>query len=150
MTVRLACKRSSYTTAYDNPAIAGSEALLWIYYYLALHHSHRTSPSPDYPQSLDLINLAIKQDPTNPDAFIAKAHVLKRAGDLEAAVREMEKARALDKSDRYISCKVGKYLMRLGEVEKAEQVLGLFTKVSLGLTADGASDTKMTHSRSIL
>lgn len=128
-------------TQADDSAHSASEALLWLYYYLALHYSHRTNPSPEYAKSLDLINLAIKQDPTNPDPFIGKAHVLKRAGDLEAAAREMVKARVLDKSDRYTNAKTGKYLLRIGEVDKAEQILGLFTKVRVAGVLRRRKDT---------
>lgn len=60
---------------------------------------------------------------------MARAMVLKRAGDATSAAREMELARALDGQDRYVNGKAGKYLMRAGQGDKAIEVMGLFTKV---------------------
>lgn len=41
----------------------------------------------------------------------------------------MEEARALDLQDRFLNTKAAKYLFRDGQVEEANSVLGLFTKV---------------------
>jgi hypothetical protein len=65
-----------------------------------------------------------------PEVLFARGHVLKRAGDLEGAARALEQARLLDKSDRFLNGKAGKYWLRAGQIEKAGQVFGLFTKVS--------------------
>ncbi len=102
--------------------------LLWLYYFLALHLSHRSHPSPDYQKSLSLLDRAIQHTPTLPEIHMARAMILKRAGDPERAAREMEFARLLDGQDRFLNGKAGKYWLRAGEVEKATQVLGLFTK----------------------
>lgn len=56
--------------------------------------------------------------------------MLKRAGDIEGAARALEQARLMDKSDRFLNGKSGKYWLRAGQIEKAQQVFGLFTKVS--------------------
>jgi hypothetical protein len=61
---------------------------------------------------------------------MARAMVLKRAGDSLGAAREMEFARALDGQDRYVNGKAGKYWMRAGQGDKAVEIMGLFTKVS--------------------
>jgi peptide alpha-N-acetyltransferase len=68
-----------------------------------------------------------------PEVLFARGHVLKRAGDLEGAARALEQARLLDKSDRFLNGKAGKYWLRAGQIEKARQVFGLFTKVSFEL-----------------
>lgn len=60
--------------------------------------------------------------------------MLKRAGDLEGAARALEQARLLDKSDRFLNGKSGKYWLRAGQIEKAGQVFGLFTKVRPDMT----------------
>ena len=50
-------------------------------------------------------------------------------GDPFGAAHAMEEARLLDGQDRFLNQKTAKYLMRTGEVERANQLLGLFTKV---------------------
>jgi HEAT repeat protein len=104
--------------------------LLWAYYFLALHLAHPRHPSPDHIRALELLDKAIEHTPTLPELYMARAMVLKRAGDATSAAREMELARALDGQDRYVNGKAGKYLMRAGQGDKAIEVLGLFTKVS--------------------
>ncbi|GHJ85614.1 hypothetical protein NliqN6_2016 [Naganishia liquefaciens] len=108
--------------------ISPPTSLLWLYYYLALHLAHPTHPSPNYARSLDLLDTALRHTPTLPEIYMAKAMVLKRAGDADGAARWMEKARLLDGQDRFINGKTGKYWLRAGEVEKASAVFGLFTK----------------------
>lgn len=41
----------------------------------------------------------------------------------------MKEARALDGQDRFLNSKTAKYLIRADEVDEAEKVCGLFTKV---------------------
>jgi Flp pilus assembly protein TadD len=107
-----------------------SEALLWTHYFIAQSLSHRTRPKKDFARSLELLNLAYKRHPTVPEILLARGHVLKRAGDIEGAARALEQARLMDKSDRYLNGKSGKYWLRAGQIEKANEVFGLFTKVS--------------------
>ena len=57
--------------------------------------------------------------------------VLKRAGDPFGAAHAMEEARALDGQDRFLNWKAAKYFMRAGDVERAVQLLGMFTKVRI-------------------
>jgi len=61
---------------------------------------------------------------------MAKAKVLKRAGDALGAAELMEEARSLDGQDRFLNGKAAKYWLRAGEVKKAEELVSLFTKVS--------------------
>jgi len=42
----------------------------------------------------------------------------------------MEEARRLDGQDRFLNWKAARYLMRAGDIEGANSLLGLFTKVS--------------------
>lgn len=105
-----------------------SEALLWTYYFIALALSHRTRPKKDFAKALELLDLAHQRHPTVPEPLFARGHVLKRAGDVDGAARALEEARLLDKSDRFLNGKSGKYWLRAGQIEKANQVFGLFTK----------------------
>lgn len=58
-----------------------------------------------------------------------KARILKRGGDVDQALEFMSEARALDGQDRFLNSKNAKYFIRSDQVEEAEKVLGLFTKV---------------------
>ena len=62
---------------------------------------------------------------------MARALVLKRAGDPQGAAHSMEEARLLDGQDRFLNGKAAKYWLRAGNVAKAEELLAMFTKVSL-------------------
>lgn len=58
-----------------------------------------------------------------------KARVLKRLGDPYGAAKAMDEARVLDLQDRFLNTKCGKYRLRAGMADEAQEVLGLFTKV---------------------
>jgi tetratricopeptide (TPR) repeat protein len=103
---------------------------LWTTYFLALHHSHPlNNPCPSPAKSLSLLSAALAHTPTLPELYTAKARVLKYAGDAWGAAEAMEEARRLDGQDRFLNSKAAKYWLRAGEVERAYEVLGLFTKV---------------------
>lgn len=108
--------------------VAPPTALLWLYYYLALHFSYPLHPSPNHKQSLELLDRALAHTPTLPELYMARAKFLKRAGDAEGAARSMESARLLDGQDRFLNGKAAKYWIRAGQIAKAEELLGLFTK----------------------
>ena len=69
-----------------------------------------------------------------------KARVLKRLGDPYGAAKAMDEARLLDLQDRFLNTKTGKYRLRAGMEEEAQEVLGLFTKVCLSYVL-GAIET---------
>lgn len=109
---------------------------LWTLYFLAQHYStfpsSQSSPSttePNHTHALQLLDLAISHTPTLPELYMYKARVLKRLGDPYGAVRAMEEARRLDGQDRFLNAKCGKYWLRAGGSEEAQEVFGLFTKV---------------------
>lgn len=112
-------------------SVAPPTALLWAYYFLALHLSHPSHPNPSHARSLELLEKANQHTPTLPEIYMAKARVLKRAGDPFGAAQMMEEARSLDGQDRFLNGKAAKYWLRAGEVKKATELLALFTKVSL-------------------
>lgn len=59
-----------------------------------------------------------------------KARALKRAGDYVRASISMENARKLDLQDRALNSKSAKYMFRVGMIEEANTLLGMFTRVS--------------------
>jgi len=70
---------------------------------------------------------------------MARALVLKRAGDPQGAAQSMEEARLLDGQDRFLNGKAAKYWLRAGNVAKAEELLVMFTKVPFTLQMRGVS-----------
>ncbi|KAK7684976.1 hypothetical protein QCA50_011811 [Cerrena zonata] len=97
---------------------------LWTLYFLAQHYSF----IGQHDKSLSLLETALSHTPTLPELFMFKARVLKRVGDPYGAARAMDEARLLDLQDRFLNTKTGKYRLRAGLEEEAQDVLGLFTK----------------------
>jgi N-alpha-acetyltransferase 15/16, NatA auxiliary subunit len=95
-------------------------------YFLAQHHSH----IGQHARALELLDEALLHTPTLPDLLMFKGRVLKRMGDPYGAARCMDEARVLDLQDRFLNTKCGKYRLRAGMTEEAQEILGLFTKVS--------------------
>lgn len=98
---------------------------LWTLYFLAQHYTFLGQ----HEKSLEILHTAMEHTPTLPELYMTKARVLKRAGDPFGAVRAMDDARRLDGQDRYVNTKAGKYRLRAGMINEADEVLGLFTKV---------------------
>ena len=66
--------------------------------------------------------------PTLVELYMAKAKVLKHAGDLRQAVEVLDYGRRLDLADRYINARTTKYLLRANRCTQAEQTIDLFVK----------------------
>lgn len=115
---------------------------LWILYYLAQHYSYLGQHS----HSLSLLDEAISHTPTLPELHACKARVLKRAGDPFKAAKSLNDARLLDLQDRFLNTKCGKYRLRAGFLEEAQEVFGLFTKVFL-LNMEVQEDSHVRPSR---
>lgn len=101
---------------------------VWSLYFLAQHHSYVSPTNPE--TALHFIDTALEHTPTLPELYMIKARILKRCGDPIGASQAMEDARMLDLQDRFLNTKSAKYLLRDGQIEQANSVLGLFTKVS--------------------
>ena len=82
-----------------------------------------------YDHALQSILAAIGHSPTLPELYMTKARIHKRSGDLLAAEHAMSQARDLDGQDRYLNAKHVKYLLKIDQVEEAERIAGLFTRV---------------------
>lgn len=121
--------RASLVASQPSPASEPTQ-YLWTLYFLAQHYSFLR----DYGKAIDILHTAMEHTPTLPELYMTKARVLKRAGDPFGAVRAMDEARKLDGQDRFINTKSGKYRLRAGMVDEAEEIFGLFTRVSLGVT----------------
>jgi N-alpha-acetyltransferase 15/16, NatA auxiliary subunit len=103
-------------------------ALLWTFYFLALHYANPISQR-DVSKSMDLIEQAIQHTPTLVELYLTKARLLKYQNNLSGAVDAVMAARDLDMQDRFVNTKVGKYLLRNNRNEEALQILKEFTRV---------------------
>jgi hypothetical protein len=99
--------------------------LMWTLYFLAQHYSYLNRQ----PRALELIEASLVHTPSLPDLFMTKSRILKRGGDAVGAEEAMRSARELDGQDRFLNAKHAKYLLRVNNVEEAEAVVGLFTRV---------------------
>ncbi|KAG8902213.1 hypothetical protein FRC00_000547 [Tulasnella sp. 408] len=116
--------------ALASPSTSSAEydptTYVWSLYFLAQHHSYVSPTNPE--TALHFINTALEHTPTLPELYMIKARILKRCGDPIGASQAMEDARELDLQDRFLNTKSAKYLLRDGQIEQANSVLGLFTK----------------------
>ena len=85
-------------------------------------HLHHTS------EALGFLDRAIAHTPTCYDVYVEKAKILRRSGALREAAATLGIAWSLDKADRYMNTKYVKYLLRAGNVEEANRVVGYWTK----------------------
>ena len=90
-------------------------SLLWTYYYLAQHYDFLQ----DTEKALIYANKAISHTPTVIEVNLIKAKIYKHAGDVHEAVKWVDEAQSLDRSDRGVNFKCAKYLLRAGIIEEA-------------------------------
>lgn len=130
------------TSPSPPPDSGAPTTYLWTLYFLAQHHSHLGQ----HIRSIALLDEAISHTPTLPELHTCKARVLKRAGDPFQAARSLNDARLLDLQDRFLNTKCGKYRLRGGFPEEAQEVFGLFTKVvCLDLELQGDPHLRMSR-----
>lgn len=98
--------------------------LIWLRWFLTQHYDYLG----EHEKALELVGSAIDHTPTVLELYMAKAKVLKHVGDLAEAAKVLDYARSLDTADRYINSKAVKYMLRAGEVDRAEELAGLFTR----------------------
>ncbi|KAL9934073.1 hypothetical protein V8E36_007155 [Tilletia maclaganii] len=124
--------RAQWSLAQTAPPNSSADAksqespssLLWVLYFLAQHYSSIQNGAA----ALDAIDAAIAHSPAMPELYLTRARILKRLGDLQGAAHAMESGRLLDGQDRYMNSKGALYQLRIGEIEEAVRVVGLFTR----------------------
>ncbi|KAL4856126.1 N-terminal acetyltransferase A complex auxiliary subunit [Chlorella vulgaris] len=100
------------------------QALVWVLFYLAQHHDRLGNTA----EALQRVDECIQHTPTLIEAYVAKAKILKHAGDLEGAARLADTARRLDLADRYLNCTAAKAMFKAGHAELGESTAALFTR----------------------
>ncbi|CUS21632.1 LAQU0S03e07052g1_1 [Lachancea quebecensis] len=97
---------------------------VWTCYFLCQHFLYLKS----FQKAREYIELALAHTPTLVELYILKARVLKHTGLLAEAAETINEGRKLDLQDRFINTKTVKYYLRANMVEKAVEVVSIFTK----------------------
>jgi peptide alpha-N-acetyltransferase len=100
------------------------EILVWVLAFLSQHYDH----TGQIQQAIDKVDRAITLDPKVVELHTIKSKIMKHAGDLTSASQLSDHARELDLADRYLNCHTVKYMLRAGQIEKANSLAVLFTK----------------------
>jgi tetratricopeptide (TPR) repeat protein len=101
--------------------------VMWTYYFIAQHFD----ALKDYKKATEFVQKAITHTPTVVELYLCLARIQKHAGNMEDAMESAKRGHELDTADRYINCKLVKYLMRCGKFEEALEFAGKFTKESM-------------------
>ncbi|CEP61237.1 peptide alpha-N-acetyltransferase complex A subunit NAT1 LALA0_S02e09824g [Lachancea lanzarotensis] len=99
-------------------------AFVWANYYMCQHFMFLK----DFAKAKEYIDAALDHTPTMVELYILKARVLKHAGHLVDAAETVNEGRKLDLQDRFINTKTVKYYLRANLIEKAVEVVSIFTK----------------------
>ncbi|ETN76335.1 tetratricopeptide repeat protein, partial [Necator americanus] len=136
----------------DSDEMESPTSALWLYLLVAQHFDR----VGNIPVALKYVECAFAHTPTLIETLMVKAKIYKdfietaldcilfflnkilivmdefhqHAGDYCEAARLMDEAQSLDTADRYINSKCAKYLLRSGQMERAEKMCGKFTRFS--------------------
>lgn len=98
--------------------------LVWLYHFMAQHFDYLG----DYDHAMRYINLAMGHTPTITDLYVTKGRIYKHAGHIKYAAACLDEAQSLDTADRYLNCKCCRYMIRAGDIDKAEKMAEQFTR----------------------
>lgn len=99
-------------------------AYIWTCYFLSQHYLYMK----DFNKAQEFIDLAIKHTPTMVEFYILKGRILKHQGEFIKAAHTIDEGRQLDLQDRFINCKTVKYYLRANDINRAVEIVSLFTK----------------------
>eukprot|EP00457_Paulinella_chromatophora_P000785 gb/GEZN01000785.1/.p1 GENE.gb/GEZN01000785.1/~~gb/GEZN01000785.1/.p1 ORF type:complete len:684 (-),score=119.01 gb/GEZN01000785.1/:1645-3429(-) len=105
--------------------------LQWLLFYISQHQDR----IGNHAKALQYADEAIAHTPTNIDAHMLKARILKHAGDYQTAYVHMDTARKMDLADRYLNVKCTRYALRADKLEDAETTVSLFLRDGDSLTS---------------
>ncbi|EGV63311.1 hypothetical protein CANTEDRAFT_106172 [Yamadazyma tenuis ATCC 10573] len=98
---------------------------VWGLYFL----SQLSLYQKDLATATKYIDTALEHSPTLVELYILKARILKHYKKYEAAAQIMDEGRQLDLQDRFVNSKATKYYLRANEIDKAVDLISLFTKL---------------------
>lgn len=108
---------SSSASGEDNP-------LTWVLHYLSQHYDRLGATT----KALEASDAALGLAPSVIELLLARAKILKHAGDAVGAAVAADAARRADLADRYTNSMAVKALFAAGQMELAEQTALLFTR----------------------
>jgi peptide alpha-N-acetyltransferase len=108
---------SSSASGEDNP-------LTWVLHYLSQHYDRLGATA----KALEASDAALGLAPSVIELLLARAKILKHAGDAVGAAVAADAARRADLADRYTNSMAVKALFAAGQMELAEQTALLFTR----------------------
>ncbi|KAL3918249.1 MAG: hypothetical protein SGILL_004327 [Bacillariaceae sp.] len=97
---------------------------LWTWYLRAGLHEL----VGEYAEGIALLDTCMEHTPTAVDMYELKARLLKKSGDINAAVEVVDTGRDLDRQDRYINNQTTKYMLEAGMEADALNRISMFTK----------------------
>lgn len=98
---------------------------VWTLYFLAQFYLYKN----DLKSANQYIDQALDHSPTLVELYIVKARVLKHLGEFTEAASKMNEGRELDLQDRFINSKTTKYYLRANDIDKAVDLISMFTKL---------------------
>lgn len=104
-----------------------------MYYKLLLQlHDYKK----EYDTALEIVNKGLEIDEKYADLGLLKAKILKHQNKLDEAAEVMEFFRQTDLADRFLNNKATKYYLRCNKIEKATELIGMFTKKDVDINVD--------------
>jgi N-alpha-acetyltransferase 15/16, NatA auxiliary subunit len=97
-----------------------------VLYFLAQHYNYKLSRDLD--KAMTYADKCIALESKSVDFHAVKARTYKHQGNLSAAAKTMDAARALDEKDRAINTKCAKYQLRNDETDAALETASKFTQ----------------------
>ncbi|GFR42330.1 hypothetical protein Agub_g3237, partial [Astrephomene gubernaculifera] len=117
----------TYPPLFGSDAAPGPESpqtLVWVLFFLARFYDRLGRLE----EALAHIEEALAHTPTVIELHVAKAKILKHAGDLEGAAHVAETSRRMDLQDRFLNSVAVKALLAAGHCAAAERTASLFTR----------------------
>jgi len=111
-------------TELEPGIVESPDFIMWIKFFMAQHYDYQGEQT----LALKYIEECIAHSPTVIELYNVKGSIYKHAGDLKTAAICFDQARELDLADRFLNTKCSIYLLRTNQVEKASEIVGLFTK----------------------
>jgi peptide alpha-N-acetyltransferase len=120
----IACLTSESKYSKEDEVEQAPSSLLWAMYLRAGLHEH----AGEYAEGITLLDKCLEHTPTAVDVYDIKSRLIKKSGDINAAVECIDKGRDLDRQDRYINNQTTKYMLQAGMEAEGLKRISLFTR----------------------
>jgi tetratricopeptide (TPR) repeat protein len=120
----IVCLTSESKFSKEDEVEEAPSSLLWALYLRAGLHEH----AGEYAEGIALLDKCLEHTPTAVDVYDIKSRLIKKSGDINAAVECIDKGRDLDRQDRYINNQTTKYMLQAGMEAEGLKRISLFTR----------------------